>query len=89
MVSERAMDTLLQVNLHHIAKGGRSDGQITHMGEEFIYVLKGTIELYLGTESHTLAKGDSAFFKSSEPHGYANVGNTPATILWLNTPPTY
>jgi hypothetical protein len=36
-----------------------------------------------------LAAGDSFFFDSSRPHGYRNVGETVARIVWVNSPPTY
>ncbi|WP_051340387.1 helix-turn-helix domain-containing protein [Azospirillum halopraeferens] len=78
-----------QVNIHHVAVGGRSDGCITHPGEEFIYVLSGTIDLILGEETTRMEAGDSAFFASVIPHGYANPGDVPAAVLWLNSPPTF
>lgn len=89
MVSLADLATIFQVNLHHISPGCRSDGLITHEGEEFIYILEGSIDLHLGSQTHRLEHGDAAFFPSSEPHGYANPADVPATVLWLNSPPTY
>lgn len=88
-VSHVKGDHSFQVNLHRVAPGASSDGQIVHIGEEFIYVLEGEVTLLLSDESHDLQPGDSAFFSSSEPHGYKNSGEREAVILWLNTPPTY
>ena len=39
-----AKDRLLQANLHHLAPGAASEGMIAHAGEEFGYVLEGTVE---------------------------------------------
>jgi transcriptional regulator with XRE-family HTH domain len=89
MISGQSDGELFQVNLHHVEVGGRSDGQIVHAGNEFIYVLKGEIDLFLGRETVRLGMGDAAFFRSTEPHGYANRGKQDAVVLWLNSPPTY
>jgi transcriptional regulator with XRE-family HTH domain len=89
LLSGQSDGELFQVNLHHVDPGGRSDGQIIHAGNEFIYVLAGEIELFLGSETIHLAEGDAAFFRSTEPHGYANPSAAHAVVLWLNSPPTY
>lgn len=89
MISGQSSGELFQVNLHHVEAGGRSDGQIVHVGNEFIFVLKGEIDLFLGSETTRLGEGDAAFFQSTEPHGYANPAKQSAVVLWLNSPPTY
>jgi transcriptional regulator with XRE-family HTH domain len=53
-----------------------------HQGEEFVYVLQGTLELH--TELYTpaiLAQGDSVFFDSGMGHAYVAVGGEPCRIL--------
>lgn len=88
-LSVLAPGSSFQVNIHHVAVGGRSDGCITHPGEEFVYVLAGEIDLILGDEVTRICAGDSAFFASEIPHGYSNPGSVPAAVLWLNSPPTF
>ena len=39
-----------------------------HEGEEFIYVLDGTVVLKIGEETFTLSPGDSAYYLSTTPH---------------------
>jgi uncharacterized cupin superfamily protein len=54
----------------------------SHEGEEFVYVLAGTIELH--TELYApalLKKGDSAYFDSSMAHAFLNRGRNDAEIL--------
>ncbi len=80
---------LLQGNIHHIAVGGRSDGNIAHSGEEVGYVLEGEIELTVDGRRYRVKAGDSFHFRSELPHGYRNVGAKPARIIWINTPPTF
>ena len=53
-----------------------------HQGEEFVYVLEGTLELH--TEIYTparLEQGDSVYFDSSMGHAYIAVGDKPCRIL--------
>jgi transcriptional regulator with XRE-family HTH domain len=80
---------LLQCNIHHIETGGESAGPIQHAGEEVGYVLEGDIELMVANSTYKLSAGDSFVFRSELPHHYRNVGVSPASIFWVNTPPTF
>ena len=80
---------LLQGNIHHVATGGGSDGNIVHSGEEVGYVLDGEIELTVDGRRYRAKAGDSFHFHSERPHGYRNVGAKPARVIWINTPPTF
>ena len=51
-----------------------------HDGEEFIYVLDGTVLLRIGDEQFELEPGDSAYYLSTTPHVVAAKTGT-ATIL--------
>ena len=39
-----------------------------HEGEEFIYVLEGTVSLKIGADAFELEPGDSAYYLSTTPH---------------------
>lgn len=39
-----------------------------HDGQEFIYVLQGTMEVRLGNEIHLLEQGDAIYYDSTVPH---------------------
>jgi transcriptional regulator with XRE-family HTH domain len=80
---------LLQANIHIVQPGGASEGQIVHAGEEVGYVLEGELELTLGEERFECRAGDSFTFSSQLPHGYRNVGDAVARVLWVNTPATF
>jgi quercetin dioxygenase-like cupin family protein len=53
----------------------------SHEGEEFIYVLSGSVEVAYGTERRELAEGDSIYYDSIVPHRVAASGPSPARIL--------
>jgi transcriptional regulator with XRE-family HTH domain len=52
-----------------------------HLGEEFIYVLKGKIEVMVGENKNSLGLGQSIHFNSSIVHKLKNVGNTKAELI--------
>ncbi len=53
----------------------------SHEGEEFIYVLSGTIEIEYGKELHVLESGDSIYYDSIVPHQARAHGSEAARIL--------
>ena len=73
-----------------LAAGAESDGAYSHEGEEFIYILSGTLEITLdGCDTQQLACGDSIYFQSTRMHAWRNPGNETAVLLWVNTPPSF
>ena len=53
----------------------------THEGQEFDYLLEGTLRLTINGTELILYPGDSIYFDSSYPHGMQAVGNEPASFL--------
>lgn len=80
---------LLAGSIHSVNPGGGSLGTIEHEGEELGFILEGALELEVDGKIYSLLAGDSFFFRSDLPHGYRNPGDSPARILWVNTPPTF
>ncbi len=69
------------------AVGGSStmEGRlIRHVGNEYGYVISGTLEITLGFDTYRLSAGDSISFDSSRPHRLANVGDVPVEAIWVN-----
>ncbi|MBI5016097.1 MAG: cupin domain-containing protein [Deltaproteobacteria bacterium] len=54
---------------------------IAHEGEEFLYVLSGTLELLYDGKTHTLKSGDSLYLDSSRPHALRATGDTPPQVV--------
>jgi len=52
-----------------------------HIGEEFIFVLEGKVEVRLLEHTDILNPGDSIYYDSTMPHIVACHGEQPATIL--------
>lgn len=83
-------DTVMEPHLFRVKPGGGSGESYTHEGEEFLHILSGEFEIWLGAhEHHRLAPGDSLYFQSSTPHRWRNPGKSEAVLLWINTPPTF
>jgi transcriptional regulator with XRE-family HTH domain len=80
---------LLECHINHIEPGARSDGDLRHDGEEFGYMLEGSIELTVAGRRYTVEAGDSFCFRSERPHSWCNKSKTLAKILWINTPPSF
>jgi len=56
----------------------------SHLGEEMVYVLEGTVRLEVGGEAYELVQGESATFWSSEPHRYAPAEGAPTPVRMLS-----
>lgn len=52
-----------------------------HEGEEFVYVLKGKVEVQVGDHVNKLKEGDSLHFNSSVKHDLRNAGKTDAELI--------
>ena len=55
-----------------------------HRGEEFLFVLSGTVEFQVGDERFTLRKGDSIYFDSSVPHRGRSVGREARALVVIH-----
>ena len=49
--------------------------KVSHPGQEFNYVVEGTVKVFIGDQEIILHEGDSIYFDSSKPHGQQNVGD--------------
>ncbi|OQY51774.1 MAG: hypothetical protein B6230_04115 [Desulfobacteraceae bacterium 4572_89] len=53
----------------------------THEGEEFIYVLEGTLEFIYGEKKIIMEPGDNVYFDSCVPHGGRSLGDEKAKLM--------
>jgi transcriptional regulator with XRE-family HTH domain len=80
----------MEPHLFRIKPGSGSGEPYTHEGEEFLHVIRGTFEIWIGNDEHyKLKPGDSLYFESSTPHRWRNPGSSESWLLWINTPPTF
>jgi DNA-binding transcriptional MerR regulator/quercetin dioxygenase-like cupin family protein len=82
-------NTVMEPHLFRVAPGAGSGESYTHEGEEFIYVLRGDLQITVGGEEHRLKPGDGFYFESATPHHWKNPGRKETCLLWVNTPPTF
>ncbi|MBR6572847.1 MAG: AMP-binding protein [Clostridia bacterium] len=54
---------------------------VTHAGQEFDMVIKGTMRIRVGDHEEILHEGDSIFYKSSTPHGMIAVDGKDCVFL--------
>jgi DNA-binding transcriptional MerR regulator/quercetin dioxygenase-like cupin family protein len=82
-------NTVMEPHLFRIAPEAGSGESYAHEGEEFIYVLRGDLEITVDGEEYRLKSGDSFYFESATPHRWRNPGQKETLLLWVNTPPTF
>jgi len=77
----------LEPFLMTIEPGGSSTSrQITHSGEELVYVLNGALMCKIREKEYSLEEGDSLLFLASQPHIYRNLASKPAQIIIIFQP---
>ena len=79
----------LDARLAVVAPGGGSVGDYQHPGEEFGYIMRGTLELTVDENTFILHEGDTFYFNSTSPHRFCNLGDEETVVLWVNHPPSW
>ncbi|MBP3927696.1 MAG: helix-turn-helix domain-containing protein [Clostridium sp.] len=67
--------------------GGSTYPDTPHEGEEFGYVLQGTVSIHLGGRTYKAKKGESFYYTSDKTHYLSS--RTGATVLWVSSPPSF
>jgi len=75
--------------LVELGPGGETAEEDPHEGEEFGYVLTGTIRVVLGDRSEKVRRDESFYFRPAAPHKLVNAGKGPCRVLWVSTPPSF
>lgn len=71
-----------------LAPNGSTYPDLPHEGEEFGYVLNGSIKIHIGNACHKAKKGESFYFTPSGKH-YLEAGKQGATLIWVSSPPSF
>ena len=66
--------------------GSSTSSQITHAGEEFVYVLEGSLVCKINKQEYDLEEDDSLLFLASQPHIERNQSSKAARILIIFQP---
>jgi mannose-6-phosphate isomerase-like protein (cupin superfamily) len=70
---------IIDVHARSVAELG---GLVRHAGEEYLYVIRGTMELHSDLYAPLrLGPGDSVYFDSGMAHGYVRTSGDRCTVL--------
>ncbi len=69
--------------------GAKSMEMACHEGEEFGYVLKGTLTLVVENRRYRMKAGETFYMDGRRSHYLVNSGSGEARILWITTPPMF
>lgn len=67
--------------------GGETYPDNPHEGEEFGYVMQGSISIHLGSRTYKAKKGESFYFVPDKKHYLTSKSG--AVILWVSSPPSF
>jgi len=84
-----AQKNALEPILVTIPAGVKGTEDDPHEGEEFGYVLSGSVLLVLGEKRYRVKKGGSFYFRPTRLHYLTNPGKVEARVLWVSTPPSF
>lgn len=68
---------------------GKSHVMSAYQGEEFGYVLKGSITIVQGSKKYKVKAHETFYMDGSKSHYLYNQGNSEAKVLWITTPPMF
>ena len=66
-----------------------TEPDVPHEGEEFGFVLAGTVIVHLGNKKYKVNKGESFYYPASKEHYIENNTDRVAKFIWVATPPTF
>jgi transcriptional regulator with XRE-family HTH domain len=58
-----------------------------HPGEEFVFILEGSLGVSVGEEVFTLKEGDSIHYQGSQDHAWRNHSPKECVLIWALSPP--
>lgn len=70
-----------------LAPGEELERSDPHPGEQFGYVLKGTLTLMLDRKEYRVPNGYCFYFEADRPSQIKNSSNSVTKLLWITTPP--
>ena len=82
-----AQQNMMEPILLKLSPGGSTCPDNPHEGEEFGYVLNGSISLVLGKKTYRVKKGEAFYFRSDRNHFLTS--RTGASVLWISAPPNF
>jgi len=84
-----AQKNMMEPILLILEPGGSTYPDTPHEGEEFGYVLSGSITINIGNYSYKAKKGESFYYIASKSHYIVANGKYGAKIIWVSSPPSF
>ena len=72
-----------------LASDGVSKTYDPYEGEDFAYIINGTIKLRFGSDEYILNEGDAFYTKCNEARTIENIGLEEAKLIWISSPPNF
>jgi transcriptional regulator with XRE-family HTH domain len=88
-VIPNAQKNMMEPIILTLGPNGKYKEEIAHQGEEFGYVLAGTVYVHYGSKKLKAKKGDTFSYKANVDHYISNAGSVTAKILWISSPPSF
>ena len=70
-----------------LGPGGTTYMDLPHEGEEFGYVLTGTVTIHIGNKSYKAKKGESFYYTADKTHFLSSKSG--AVLIWVSSPPSF
>ena len=67
--------------------GGSTCPDTPHEGEEFGYILQGTVSIHLGNKTFKAKKGESFYYTADKTHFLSSKSG--AVLIWVSSPPSF
>ena len=67
--------------------GGSTCPNTPHEGEEFGYILQGTVSIHLGNKTYKAKKGESFYYTADKTHFLSSKSG--AVLIWVSSPPSF
>lgn len=72
-----------------INPNSETEKDFPHEGEEFGFVIKGSITLVIGNNNYIVNEGETFYFTPNKPHYLKNNLNTVSKVIWVSSPPNF
>lgn len=82
-----AQKNMMEPILMTLAPGGSTYPDNPHEGEEFGYILQGSVTIHLGTKIYKAKKGESFYFVADKKHYLTSKPG--AVLIWVSSPPSF
>jgi transcriptional regulator with XRE-family HTH domain len=87
LLSHRDPYIQMEPAIFEFEEGGSTGDFSRHFGQEFIFIMDGSLEVCLASDKYLLKKGDSFYFNSYVPHLFRNKNKGRTRIIRVITPP--